>query len=1092
MLTPQPGQIVRVRSRQYLVEAVSPPPSPRDAHLVSLSCVDDDSRGTPLEVLWESEPDARLLDAPTWASVASRGFDAPHLFSAYLHTLRWSTVTATDPKRFQAPFRAGIEVKAYQLEPLRKALMMPRVNLFIADDVGLGKTIEAGLILREMMLRNRIRRVVICAPPSVVRQWHEEMEQRFGLTFAIYDRDYVAARRQERGFAINPFSTHSRFILSHALIRDEAHAGPLRDWLNSDANGLTAPGTLLILDEAHNVAPASGSLYAVDSRLTRAIRDLAPRFEHKLFLSATPHNGHSNSFSALLELLDPQKFCRGVPVTPSLRDEVMVRRLKSDLRDIGETFPERKVVRIDIDNLPEDTPELTLSRLLQRYRTLREERLASLPAAARATGLLVIISLQKRLLSSIEAFARTLAVHRAALARATAPIASAAAPRLEFDAPDADDERAELSDEELEAADKDTMTRASTRTAPPNEADLAILHEMAAIAADARYRPDTRIQHLIGWVRANLCPTLGAPNAAWSNRRVIIFTEYADTKRYLVEQLTDAVAQSNRAETRIGVFHGGTGDDAREAIKAAFNADPDHHPLRILIATDAAREGLNLQNHCADLFHFDIPWNPGRLEQRNGRIDRKLQRAAEVRCHYYVLSQRPEDRVLDVLVRKTELIHKQLGSLSPVLERRIDGLVKGGAPMRSGRNTSGGLAHSEIEDLFATLDAIDPDAPEELTAPTPSSPAQSRTTTVAQELETTREPASKLAKQVAQLEALLETSRTAIGLDAAHFRAAIDASLEVLGAPGLVRGADSRFTLPALSERLAADPGWTATLDTLRAPRKKHEKPWEWRKNAPIRPVVFSDPGTLDGEVVHLHLEHRLVQRLLGRFVSQGFIHDELTRAAVLIADVDTPTLAVLGRISLYGDAAARLHDELIAVTAPWTPPDARRGALKPETIAARDDTLARIEAAFLEASHLPPPSDTVIATLRQAASRDVEELATHLTRRAEVVTERAKALLDQRAEAEAEAMKKILEAQRRRILARQGELAANRQQLALLFNREEQRQLEADERHWSARLVALADEIDREPARIRETYTVKADRLEPVGLVYLWPKSAV
>ncbi len=176
-----PGQIVRVRSRQYLVEGVVPPLDATDATLVRLSCLEDDAQGDPLEVLWEKEIDARTIDGTDWQAVASRGFDAPRLFSAYLHTLRWNCVTSTNARLFQAPYRAGIEVKAYQLEPLRKALLMPRVNLFIADDVGLGKTIEAGLILREMLMRQKVRRTVICVPPSVVRQWRDEMEQRFGL-----------------------------------------------------------------------------------------------------------------------------------------------------------------------------------------------------------------------------------------------------------------------------------------------------------------------------------------------------------------------------------------------------------------------------------------------------------------------------------------------------------------------------------------------------------------------------------------------------------------------------------------------------------------------------------------------------------------------------------------------------------------------------------------------------------------------------------------------------------------------------------------------------------------------------------------------
>jgi SNF2 family DNA or RNA helicase len=207
-----------------------------------------------------------------------------------MHTLRWNCVTATDARLFQAPFRAGIRVDAYQLEPLRKALRLPRVNLFIADDVGLGKTIEAGLITRELLLRRKVRDIVVACPPSMLVQWQEEMEARFGLSFQILDKEYVARVRQERGYGVNPWTTHTRFLVSHRLLVDEAYAGPLRDWLRD-----FRPGALLVLDEAHHAAPSSGARYAIDSKITHAVRDLARRFEHRLFLSATPHNGHSNS-----------------------------------------------------------------------------------------------------------------------------------------------------------------------------------------------------------------------------------------------------------------------------------------------------------------------------------------------------------------------------------------------------------------------------------------------------------------------------------------------------------------------------------------------------------------------------------------------------------------------------------------------------------------------------------------------------------------------------------------------------------------------------------------------------------------------------
>ena len=133
------------------------PPATGEATLVDLSCLDDDAQGEPLAVLWEHEIDARVLQDDGWSAVAEKGFDDPDLFAAYLRTLSWNCVTATDPNLFQAPFRAGIRIDAYQLEPLRKALRLPRVNLFIADDVGLGKTIEASLIARELLLRRSYR-----------------------------------------------------------------------------------------------------------------------------------------------------------------------------------------------------------------------------------------------------------------------------------------------------------------------------------------------------------------------------------------------------------------------------------------------------------------------------------------------------------------------------------------------------------------------------------------------------------------------------------------------------------------------------------------------------------------------------------------------------------------------------------------------------------------------------------------------------------------------------------------------------------------------------------------------------------------------
>src|ERR1700688_2659824 len=208
---PQRGDFVRVRTRRWLVEEERSAGEGLTA--LRLACVDDDAQGEMVEVLWDAELDGSVLKDEGWASVAKFGTDDPSVFSAYLRSLRWNTATAADRDLFQAPFRAGIHQDPYQLLPLAKALRLPRVNLLIADDVGLGKTVEAGLVLREMLLRRRVDYVVVSSPAAMTAQWQDELAQKFGLSFTIIDRDYLAAVRRSQGFGANPWRSGSRFII---------------------------------------------------------------------------------------------------------------------------------------------------------------------------------------------------------------------------------------------------------------------------------------------------------------------------------------------------------------------------------------------------------------------------------------------------------------------------------------------------------------------------------------------------------------------------------------------------------------------------------------------------------------------------------------------------------------------------------------------------------------------------------------------------------------------------------------------------------------------------------------------------------------
>jgi ERCC4-related helicase len=660
---------LRARGREWLVEGRSEADS--ELKYLELACIADDAQGEELRLVLDSEIDVVQVEDDLWKQIALEGSDNPEVLGAHLRAVTWRSATAADRELFQAPFRAGIRLEPYQLLPLSKALKLPRVNLLIADDVGLGKTVEAGLVLREMLLRRRVDYVVVSAPAAMTGQWQDELTQKFGLNFTIIDREYLAAIRRSQGFSANPWRAGSRFIISHSLLSDETYANGLKDAL-----GEFRPRAMLILDEAHHAAPASGVAYATDSQFTRAVRGLAARFEHRLFLSATPHNGHSNSFSSLLELLDPQRFMRGVPVTPAARDAVMVRRLKSDLLKLNvSSFPKREVEPVVLDGLPPDTPELVLASLLQDYRAWSE---VGLEGTALGRARFLFSGLQQRLFSSIPAFARTLRRHLGTLKRHRDGVASnypasdaaelfaSGAAETDYSARDEEERQLALLQDQDDGL-LDSATSSVAITLRSFDEAITIVEKMLEICTRCERKPDARANWLSNWVRQNLFDKPGR----WNQRRLLIFTEWEDTRLWLEKRLKEVIADTDRPDERIAVFTGITGQYRRDEVKRAFNADPEKEPLRILICTDAAREGINLQTRCHDLIHFDLPWNPSRLEQRNGRIDRKLQPSPVVTCRYFIYAQREEDKVLDALVRKTETIREQLGSAGEVLSETI-------------------------------------------------------------------------------------------------------------------------------------------------------------------------------------------------------------------------------------------------------------------------------------------------------------------------------------------------------------------------------------------------------------------------------------
>ncbi len=1057
---PAVGDIVVVRHRQYLVDAVVLPRRDADGDgvpdpgadvadqstRVSLIGLDDDNQGRRTEVLWELELGAHVLDPRAGQLGQVDRLDPPRTFGAFYNALRWNRVTATDARLFQAPFRAGVKLMMHQLTPLKRALALPRANLFIADDVGLGKTIEAGLVLQELLLRNQVELVVIVAPASVCPQWQGEMARRFGLHFELYNRAFVQRRRQERGFGVNPWCTHSRFIISYQTLRRPEYEGALQAMLDRDsADGRR---TLLILDEAHTAAPASSSRYAVPSDTTDVIMRLAPRFDHRLFLSATPHNGHSNSFSTLLSLLDRQRFTRGVKPDPRALEQVMVRRLKSDLRALAaaDGFPERKVIALRITE--PDLPELELARLLAEY--------TRLAAPGRATERLVFVNLQKRLLSSVRAFARTLDKHAERVGLGTDAVDAADTPG-DLLAPPGDED--DVDDDLRDEADAAAAAARTGRLDLAAEA-RALLTRMVELAHRHLGAADAKIATLLAWIRTNQCPAAGLaegragrgrPSTAWTTRRLIIFTEYGDTKSYLQAQLEAALGHTDDGDQRVMVFHGGMSDDQRALVQRAFNSHPDDHPVRILVATDAAREGLNLQAHCADLFHFDVPWNPARMEQRNGRIDRALQPSPEVRCHYLVYQHRAEDAVLETLVRKVEVIGRELGSLATVVLDDVERV----------------LARGIADTTLGALDGVSADAVQ--------------VAVVTDELEQQRDR-RRLERDLEDNARIVAASSKTIDVDADLLRETLDVGLGLLGAPGLEpTDEDGAWRVPVLPEV------WKHTLDTIRPPRERDEEPWEWRER-PLLPVVFEPPAVMREDVAHLHLSHPVTQRILSRLLAQGFAARDLSRVCALAADVGQAAVLGLARLSLFGAGAERLHDELIVVGAHWA--EDRRGK-KLRALPDRESAALR---AVLDAclhDHAPRGvAKAVEHTLLDGADGDLAALWPAIEDEADAEQDRAGKMLTARALEEAAAMRQLLDDQRKAI---ERELASRRGaqlDLQLLdgWDARERAAYDADTRAMARRQGEIDAERVREPARIEALYQVALRRLTPVGLVYLWP----
>lgn len=672
---PRVGMLATVRNRRALIASVEPfNGGPKRLNLVTLEYTDPD--GIPEEtIIWEREIHPSVLEPTALPQVATEPPMLSADFDALQRSTRWTALSPfLSPDRavsdwtapVASPFFGAVQVEDFQLVPLLKALRMPRISLLLADDVGLGKTVEAGLILTELLLRRRIRRVLILCPAALRKQWQQEMKVKFSLSFDVVDRAETHALQKRLGLDANPWRTFPRIITSYHYLRQPDVLEQFRAACAQPEGSAQLPWDLLIVDEAHNLMPSN---FGEDSDLSKMLRSISPWFEHKLFLSATPHNGHTRCFSGLLEQLDPVRFTQTSDFTEAMKqriEQVVVRRLKREINAIDEQAGQ--IPRF-CERLPRPVPlyfsatERKLSIAFAEFRSAVKQLIAHANRTEQIAGAFAVEVLNKRLLSCPYAFASSWYRFREGTAQdESAEFAAVQAARRSLSEDLDDDQETEG---RLQYASKTTgawfkpLIPQLTDEIAAVDAALAqlglVLNENGELSHPIE---DERWEKLLDTIEQYL--QLGK---RWrGSDRIVVFTEYKTTLDYLEQRLK---AEFKKEPEIVRVLYGGMDDRDRDAIKQAFNDPSD--PVRVLVATDAASEGLNLQETAYIVLHYDIPWNPSRLDQRNGRLDRHGQ-AEDVVVLHFTSEVDADLQFLSHVVDKVNTIREELGSMGEVFD----------------------------------------------------------------------------------------------------------------------------------------------------------------------------------------------------------------------------------------------------------------------------------------------------------------------------------------------------------------------------------------------------------------------------------------
>jgi superfamily II DNA or RNA helicase len=630
-----PGMTVRCRGQRCVVLEAQPLSGGQAAaYRFRVRSLEGPLRNQEWPVLYPLEADIVPDELPA-LSLERVGRDSRFrlLHDAFRLTL------APPPTVLVAAGRSRIRFEMYQQIPALRLLALPRPRLLNASDVGLGKTIETGIILRELIARRRGSRILIVSPAGILEQWQDEMAAKFGLDFKIFDRDGVHETRKRIDAGSNPWAAEPRIIASFDYLKR-------RDGAFREAQ--SARFSVIVCDEVHHLA---------DNTLTEDVSDrhrlaqwLARASDALVLLSATPHSGLDESFASLLNLLEPTLVPNPSKLSYRQYARYVVRHLKRHIRKPdGSPFfipaePSRPlpVQLTAAEAAVHDAVARQAGALDEQAEKMKTER-------ERYAMRLVATILRKRAASSLAALRETTANRLENLEKAAEDV------ELRRDHLRALRKGETISDEALSELERDAhrsylaRIRAAGKALRFIEREMEDLLRLQELLARCPRDAESKAEKLLAELTAI---HQGAPV-----EKVIVFSEYAATIRWLSDFL------SRRGyKDRLGVFQGDLPGRERRQVLAAFSR-PE---TLLLLSTDAASEGLNLQEHCRRVIHYELPFNPNRMLQRQGRVDRYGQTRG---CQFGFLfaADTYEGEVLSRLFTRIENQVRALGSVGDVL-----------------------------------------------------------------------------------------------------------------------------------------------------------------------------------------------------------------------------------------------------------------------------------------------------------------------------------------------------------------------------------------------------------------------------------------